>query len=177
MTVSFEGFPRTLERSALRPGRWFVAAEGPRALLCLVTAIEEENDLVALTFSGGGVEVVQFAVTRLSALTGPFCTVEDEIVFAPGLAEGRPMLTPPVRRAFRAGSLLRLRNGDLGVGFAVEPQGLLAIVSLQTGQRTDGFDLVFERWSLSLRRSGVETLIGYFKPLSSIVERRRATPP
>ncbi len=25
MIVSFEGFPRTLERSALRPGRWFVA--------------------------------------------------------------------------------------------------------------------------------------------------------
>ena len=173
MTVSFEGFPRTLERSALRPGRWFVAAEGLRALLCLVTDIDEGDDLVALTFSSTGVELVEFAVTKLSALTGPFCTVEDEVVFAPGLGEGRPMLTAPVRRAFRAGSLLRLRSGDLGVGFAIEPGGRLAIVSLQSGQRAEAFDLVFERWSLSIRRAGVEALVGYFKPLSSVAERRR----
>jgi hypothetical protein len=173
MTVSFEGFPRTLERSALRPGRWFVAAEGARPLLCLVTGVEADNDLVAITFGTSAVEVVQFGVTRLAALEGPFGTVEDEIVFSPGLTEGRPTLTPPVRRAFRAGSLLRLRNGDLGVGFGVEPQGLLAIVSLQTGQRAEGFDLVFERWSLSLRRGGAETLLGFFKPLASVVERRR----
>jgi hypothetical protein len=173
MTVSFEGFPRTLERSALRPGRWFVAAEGLRALLCLVTDIEEAGDLVVLTFGAAGVELVAFAPAKLGELGGPFCTVEDEVVFAPGLSEGRPMLAPPVRRAFRAGSLLRLRSGDLGVGFALEPGGRLAIVSLQTGQRAEAFDLVFERWSLSVRRGGAEALIGHFKPLSHVAERRR----
>ncbi len=173
MTVSFEGFPRTLERSALRPGRWFVAAEGARALLCLVTGIEDAADLVTLTFSATGVEVVDLGVSRLAALSGPFCTVEDEVVFAPGLMEGRPPFTAPVRRAFRSGALLRLRNGDLGIGFVADPGGRSEIVSLQTGQRAEGYDLVFERWSLSLRRGAATTLIGYFKPLSSFGERRR----
>lgn len=173
MTVSFEGFPRTLERSALRPGRWFVAADGARPLLCLCTGVEAGDDLAVLSFAAVGVEVVEFAVTRLGAVPGPYCTVEDEVVFAPGLAEGRPMLTAPVRRAFRPGALLRLRSGDLGVGFIVEPEGRPAIVSLQTGQRAEAYDLVFERWTLSLRRGEAQTLIGYFKPLSAVGERRR----
>ncbi len=173
MTVSFEGFPRILERTALRPGRWFVAADGARPLLCLVTALESRGDPVTLAFAATGVEVVDIAVVGLSALSGPYCTVEDEVVFAPGLAEGRPMLSAPLRRAFRAGALLRLRNGDLGIGFVTEPDGAAAIVSLANGQPAEGFDLVFERWSLSLRRAGLQTLIGHFKPLSSLSQRRR----
>jgi hypothetical protein len=51
------------------------------------------------------------------------------------------------------------------------------MVSLSTGQRAEAFDLVFERWSLSLRRGGVETLIGAFKPSPHLADRRRATAP
>ena len=174
MTVSFEGFPRTLERSALRPGRWFVAAAGQRALLCLATDVVEGDDLTVLTFSPTGVEMLDFTPTTLAAMTGPFSTVEDEVVFAPGLGEGRAMLIAPVRRAFRSGALLRLRSGDLGIGFATVPGGQLAIVSLNSGHRAEAFDLVFERWSLSLRRGGIDTLIGNFKPLQAFADRRRS---
>jgi hypothetical protein len=173
MTVSFEGFPRTLERSALRPGRWFLAADGLRALLCLATDVPDGTDLVALTFSATGVEQLEFAVTTLGALAGPFATVEDEVVFQPGAGDGRPLMAAPVRRAFRSGSLLRLRSGDLGVGFAANPGGHLIIVSLNSGARAEAFDLVFERWSLALRRNGAETLIGAFKPLQTFADRRR----
>lgn len=173
MTVSFEGFPRTLERSALRPGRWFLAAEGLRPLLCLATDVMDGSDYVALTFSATGVEQLEFAVTTLGALAGPFSTVEDEVVFAPGAGDGRPMMVAPVRRAFRSGSLLRLRSGDLGVGFAANPGGHLIIVSLNTGARAEAFDLVFERWTLSLRRGGAETLLGGFKPLQTFADRKR----
>ncbi|MDP3658589.1 hypothetical protein [Phenylobacterium sp.] len=173
MTVSFEGFPRTLDRAALRPGRWFVAAEGLRAVLCLATDVVDGPDQLALTFSATGVEAIEFTATPLSALAGPFGTLEDEIVFAPGLADGRPVLIAPTRRAFRSGSLLRLRSGDLGVGFAAPAGGDLVIVSLSTGLRADGFELVFERWSLSLRRGAAESLIGYFKPVANFADRRR----
>lgn len=173
MTVSFEGFPRTLERSALRPGRWFVAGEGLKALVCLATDVEDGPDFVALAFSPTGVEQLELTVTTLGALPGPFGTIEDEIVFAPGAGDGRPLLAAPVKRAFRSGSLLRLRNGDLGVGFAASAGGHLVMVSLSNGQRAEAFDLVFERWSLSLRRGGVETLIGAFKPLQTFADRKR----
>jgi hypothetical protein len=173
MTVSFEGFPRTLERSALRPGRWFLAADGMRALLCLVTDVADGTDLAVLTFGAAGVEQLQFGVTALGSLAGPFSTVDDEMVFAPGAGDGRPMLAPPIRRAFRSGSLLRLRSGDLGVGFAANRGGHLVVVSLNTGARAEAFDLVFERWSLSLRRGGAETLIGSFKPLQTFSDRKR----
>jgi hypothetical protein len=173
MTVTFEGFPRTLDRSALRPGRWFAAAEGMKALICLVTDVEDGTDLVAVTFSPTGVEQIEVGVNTLSGLGGPFGTIEDEIVFSPGAGDGRPLLAAPVRRAFRSGSLLRLRNGDLGIGFAANPNGHLIMVSLSNGQRAEAFDLVFERWSLALRRGGVETLIGAFKPMPSFADRRR----
>jgi hypothetical protein len=173
MTVSFEGFPRTLDRSALRPGRWFVAAEGMKALICLATDVADGADFVALAFSPTGVEQLELTVTTLGALPGPFGTIEDEIVFAPGVGDGRPILAAPVRRAFRSGSLLRLRNGDLGIGFSASAGGHLVMVSLSNGQRAEAFDLVFERWAMSLRRGGVETLIGAFKPLQTFADRRR----
>lgn len=173
MSVSFEGFPRTLDRAALRPGRWFVAAEGARALLCLATEPIGAEGPLALVFSPTGVEAIEFSAVSLSALAGPFGTLEDEIVFAPGLAEGRPMLVAPARRAFRSGSLLRLRSGDLGVGFAAPAGGELVIVSLTTGHQADGFELVFDRWSLLLRRGAAETLIGYMKPVANLADRRR----
>jgi len=172
MAVSFEGFPRVLERKALRAGRWFVAAEGVRPVLCLATEIEENNDRLVLTFRSTGVEVIEFAPSRVSSLNPPFCTVEDDIVFAPGLNERKPMLVTPGKRAFDNGSLLRLKSGDLGIGVTGKGGGL-AIVSLTSGGQAEGFDLVFERWSLSLRRGATETLLGYFKPLAYLNERRR----
>jgi hypothetical protein len=172
VTVLFEGFPRVLERTALRPGRWFVAADGLRPVLCFATDVAEGGDPVTLTFGAPRVETVEVGTIGLSALSGPFATVEDTVVFAPGLLDGSPTLIAPARRTFRSGSLLRLRSGELGIGFVTGLKGELAVVSLNSGQRADGFELVFERWSLSLRRGAVETLIGHFKPIHSIGDRR-----
>ncbi len=171
MVVTFEGFPRTLERSALRPGRWFVAADGLRPILCFATDVPDTDDTLALTFGAPRVELIDFAHIPLRQLAGPFATVEDEIVFAPGLTD-RTMLAAPTRRAFASGTLLRLRNGDLGIGFALKG-GQPVIVSLATGERSEGFDLVFERWTLSVRRGGAEALIGAFRPLGSYGDERR----
>jgi len=85
-------------------------------------------------------------------------------VFAPGLAGHSPQLTAPVRRPFRPGALLRLKSGDLGLGFA-GAEGALTAVSLSTGLKSEGYDLVFDRWTLSLRRAGGELLVGAFRPI------------
>lgn len=174
MPVSFEGFPRTLQRSALRPGRWFVAADGQRALLCFATDIVDANERLALVFQVAGVEKVDVVTVPISVLIEPFGTVEDEVVFAPGQSEGLPMLAPPIRRAFRHGALLRLTNGDLGIGVAPRLSGRMTAVSLTSGTSVEGFDLVFERWVLSLRRGGEETRVGYFKPNAVWSGRRDA---
>jgi len=165
MPVFFEGFPRVVERAALKPGRWFVAAEGARPLICFSTDEGGEADeRLMLTFGTTRPETLDFAATPLKALTGPLATLEHEVVFAPGLAGHSPQLTAPVRRPFRPGTLLRMRNGDLGLGFAGQAGGLVA-VSLATGLRTEGYDLVFDRWTLSLRRGGGELLVGAFRPI------------
>ncbi len=87
------------------------------------------------------------------------------MVFTPGLAKETPQLAAPQRRPFRSGALLRLRNGDLGVGFATPPRATLVVVSLATGHRSEGYDLVFDRWSLFLRKAGAELLVGHFRPV------------
>ena len=173
MAVSFEGFPRTLQRSALRPGRWFVAAEGARPLLCLATEVEDLGERLAVVFNLAVADHVEVAPVPISVLLEPFATVEDEVVFAPGQTEGLPMLVPPLRRTFRHGALLRLSSGDLGIGIAPRVSGEMVAVSITTGLRSEGFDLVFERWSLSLRRGGAETRLGYYKPSHLYTERRR----
>lgn len=173
MGVSFEGFPRTLQRSALRPGRWFVAADGARPILCLATEVEDGGGRLAVAFTLPAAEQIEVTPVRISGLPDPFATVEDEVVFAPGQTEGLPMLVPPLRRAFRPGALLRLSSGDLGVGLVPKASGEMVAVSLTSGLRSEGFDLVFERWSLSLRRAGAETRIGYHKPSHLYSERRR----
>lgn len=163
MPVSFEGFPRTLQRSALRAGRWFVAADGLRALLCFATDVMDADERLAVAFATAGVEKIEVATIPISALREPFGTVEDEVIFAPGQTEGLPMLVPPMRQAFRHGALLRLSNGDLGIGLVPKVSNKMVVVSLVSGQESERFDLVFGRWSLALRRGGAETRIGYFK--------------
>lgn len=172
MAVSFEGFPRIIDAAALRPGRWFVAADGLRPVLGLATAVMDGDEPVALTFSADRVETVEFAAAKISSLGGPFGTMEDDIVFTPGLTAGGPTLTAPTRRAFRSGSLLRLRSGDMGLGFG-GPGGELVVVSLASGERAESFDLVFERWTISLRRGAAETVLGSFKPANPLSAHRR----
>jgi hypothetical protein len=173
-SIAFEGFPRILDRADLRPGRWFVAAEEIRAVLCFVTDAQDGDDPIALTFSTARVEQIDFAAIPLSRIPGPFCTVEDEIVFTPGLSAPGPLLLAPVRRPFRGGTLLRLRSGELGIGFALK-SGELLLVSLDSGLVADAYDLVFERWTLSIRRAETTAVIGHFKPLATLAaERRRA---
>jgi hypothetical protein len=164
MPVYFEGFPRVVERAALKPGRWFVAADGARPLICFSTEEGEGDERLVLTFGVTRPEVLDFAPAPLKDLTGPLATLEHELVFAPGLAGQSPQLTAPLRRPFRAGALLRMRSGDLGLGFAGATGGLTA-VSLTTGLRVEGYDLVFDRWTLSLRRAGAELLVGAFRPI------------
>lgn len=173
-SIAFEGFPRILGRDDLRAGRWFVAAEDLRAVLCFVTEAQDGDDPIALTFSTARVEQIDFAAIPLARIPGPFCTVEDEIVFTPGLAQPGPLLLAPVRRPFRGGTLLRLKNGDLGIGFATKATDLV-LVSLATGLVAEGYDLVFERWTLSIRRDDVTGVIGHFKPHATLAaDRRRA---
>jgi hypothetical protein len=165
MPVHFEGFPRIIEREAMKPGRWFVAAEGARPLICFSTDEGgEAGERLVLTFGTTRPETLDFAPASLKSLAGPLATLEHDVVFAPGLAGHSPQLTAPVRRPFRPGALLRLRNGDLGLGFAGQG-GTLTAVSLATGLRVEGYDLVFDRWTLSLRRAGTELLVGAFRPI------------
>ena len=165
MAVLFEGFPRVVDREALKPGRWFVAGEGARPLICFSTDEGEGAERLILTFGSARPETLDFAPAPLKSLTGPLATLEHEAVFTPGLAGQSPQLMAPVRRAFRPGALLRLKSGDLGVGFAAHAGGLLTIISLASGLRAEGFDMVFDRWSLTLRRGASELLVGSFRPV------------
>lgn len=164
MPVYFEGFPRIVDRDTLKPGRWFVAAEGARPLIGFSTDEGEGPERLILTFGSTRPETLDCAPAQLKNLIGPLATLEHELVFAPGLAGHAPQLVAPIRRAFRAGALLRLRNGDLGLAFAWEGLGTIA-VSLANGSRADGVDLVFDRWTLTLRRGSSELLIGAFRPI------------
>lgn len=164
MSVSFEGFPRTLQRAALRAGRWFVAADGLQTLLCFATDVIDADERLAVVFGSSGPEKIEVVTVPIESLREPFGTVEDEVVFAPGQTEGLPMLVPIVRRTVRHGALLRLTNGDVGIGVVPKISGKLMIVSLTSGQPSDRYELVFERWSLALRRREAETRLGYFKP-------------
>jgi hypothetical protein len=165
MPVSFEGFPRVIDREAMKPGRWFVAADGARPLICFSTEEGGEGgERLVLTFGTTRPETLDFAPATLQSLVGPLATLEHDVVFAPGLAGHSPQLTAPLRRPFRPGALLRLKSGDLGLGFA-GPSGGLTAVSLLSGLRSEGYDLVFDRWTLSLRRGASELLIGAYRPL------------
>jgi len=162
MPVQFTAFPRILTAKALKPGRWFMAASSHGPQLCMLTGIGEENGLVVM-FGLGRTDTVDFRTTRLRAITGPVTTVEDEVVFAPGEGAEKLRLLAASKKPFPSGSLLRLTNGDMGVGFAEKLGGDLLVVSLSSGLVCEGFDLVFDRWSLYLRRGDHQALVGYFK--------------
>jgi hypothetical protein len=163
MSVHFEGFPRVLNARALKPGRWFMAPSPHGPSLCLLTEILIDEKALVLTFSTGKIDTVEFRTTRLEAIAGPLTTLEDDIIFAPGEGGENLRLMAPGKRPFPSGALLRLSNGDMGVGFAESPGGELLIISLASGQRAEAFDLIFDRWSLSLRRGDVHALVGHFK--------------
>ena len=157
MPVYFEGFPRVVERAALKPGRWFVAAEGARPLICFSTEEGGEGDeRLVLTFGTTRPEALDFAPAPLKSLIGPLATLEHELVFAPGLAGHSPQLTAPVRRPFRPGALLAACAAATSASASPAPAATWWRSRFATGLRVDGYDLVFDRWTLSLRRGGGE---------------------
>ena len=168
MAVHFEGFPRVLERTALRAGRWFVATGGRGAALCFMTDLGTGASRTVFTFRTAKLDGLDFMPVQLAELPGTLTTVEDDLVIAPGEGAKTPRLLAPGKRPFLSGSLLRLKNGDLGIGFADRSGGELILVSLISGERAEGFELVFDRWSLSLRRGDIETLVGCFRPSLSV---------
>lgn len=163
MAVYFEGFPRVLDRSALKPGRWFMAAIQRAPLLCFSTDVELDGKPVVLTFRFGKQDHMEFAPSYLEEIEGVLTTVEDDLVFSPGESAEKLQLAAPSRRIFPSGALLRLSNGDLGMGFVTRISRGVIVISLTTGLRSEGFDLVFDRWSLSLRRGQAHAALGHFR--------------
>jgi hypothetical protein len=149
-----------------------MATGGRGALLCLMTAIGEGAAATVLGFRPANVDSLDFLPMALAELTGAFTTIEDDLVFTPGEGPQALRLPIPSRRPFLSGSLLRLRNGDVGVGYATRIGGELMLVSLSSGERAEGYELVYERWSLFLRRGRAETLVGSFRPPSAMSARR-----
>jgi len=168
MAVIFEGFPRILDRAALKPGRWFMTASNKGPLVCFVTDASVEAGQVVLTFRTGKIDSLEFTPTVMRDIVGAVTTIEDDLVFSPNEGAAKLRLLAPSRRPFPSGALLRLRSGEIGIGFGERLGGELMIISLTSGERVDGYELVYERWSLSLRRAGVESLVGHFKGLPGV---------
>lgn len=162
MPVLFNGFPRLIDRRSLRPGRWFLSPGPSGSAVCMTTAIGLGPAARVISFTLGRLDHLEFRTHAVSALPSPLQTIEDDLVFTPGDGE-RPKLAAAHRRPFLSGSLLRLSNGEMGVGFAEAVGGRVHLVSLQTGAEAEGYDLAFERWSLSIRRGGEEGLVGRFR--------------
>lgn len=163
MAVRFEGFARVVERSTLRPGRWIAASLGHSAALCFVTAIGVGSTRSVLTFRPARVEEITFAVLPLAEIPSTLVSVEDDVVFSAGSGLHTVQLVAPSIKPFASGSLLRLADGDLGIAYGGPRAGELKLVSLSSGEEVQGFELVFDHWSLSLRRGSAETLFGRFK--------------
>src|SRR5690349_2818927 len=105
MPILFEGFPRILDRSALKPGRWFLAASTRGPLLCLATDAVVEQGEVIVTFRTGNMDSLEFAPALKKDIGGPVTTVEDDIVFSPGEGVQKLRLLSPTRRPFPSGAL------------------------------------------------------------------------
>ena len=135
--------------------------QGPH--LCMLTTVGGEIDALVLLFGLGKADTVEFRTARLPTLVGPLSTLEDDVVFEPGEGADKLRLMAGMKKPFPSGALLRLGNGDMGVGFAERLNGQLLVISLSTGDEHDSFDLVFDRWSLSLRRGDRHALVGHFK--------------
>ncbi len=163
MSVSFEGFPRVLDPRALKPGRWFMSPTAQGPAVCLLTEVLVDDRALVLTFGLGKLDALEIRSARLQTLSGPLTSIEDDIVFTPGEDPLKLRLLAPAKRPFPNGALLRLSNGDMGIGFAETLGGELLIISLASGLRVEGFELIFDRWALSLRRGGLEALVGHFK--------------
>jgi hypothetical protein len=129
----------------------------------MLTGAGGDQNGVVLMFGLGKLDALEFRTARLSTFASPLSTVEDEMVFSPGEGPDKLRLQAAVKRPFPSGSLLRLTNGEIGVGFAETLNGRLFVVSLASGLEADGFDLVFDRWCLSVRRGANMALVGYFR--------------
>jgi hypothetical protein len=122
MAILFEGFPRVLDRTALKPGRWFLASAQRSPIVCFSTEILQDEKPIVFTFRVTKPDVLEFAPCFLEEIPGALTTVEDDLVFSPGdAAAGKLQLASPARRALPSGALLRLRNGDLGLRAQVRP--------------------------------------------------------
>ncbi len=163
MPIRFEGFSRVLAPKGLKPGRWFMASSTFGPQLCMMTEIGGEANALVLMFGLGKVDAVDFRTNRLPNLDQPFTTVEDDVVFEAGEGLEKLRLTAAGKKPFPSGSLLRLANGDMGLGFAERLKGDLFVVSLTSGSVCEGFELAFDRWSLSLRRGDRRALVGHFR--------------
>ena len=110
-----------------------MAAEGARPLICFSTEEGgEAGERLILTFGATRPETLDFATTALKTLTGPLATLEHELVFAPGIASHSHGELDAVEAA-----LLRLKSGDLGLGFA-STGGALTAVSLSAARCRPG---------------------------------------
>lgn len=163
MTVRFEGFAKVIDRGAVRPGRWIASSIGQAPALCFATGVGSGAGRTMLTFRAARVEEINFAPMTLAEITGQLVSVEDDVVFSAGAGSQPIQLMAASRRPIVSGSLLRLSNGDLGVGYAGSDIGDLKLISLVSGEEAAGFDLVFDHWTLTLRRGAAEALIGRFR--------------
>src|SRR5439155_23394451 len=77
MAIIFEGFPRLLDRSSLRPGRWFLAAMQKSPIICFSTDVSVDDKSVALTFRLAKPEQIEFAPSFMDEISGAITTIED----------------------------------------------------------------------------------------------------
>lgn len=163
MALVFEGFPRLLEPSALKPGRWFATSYKLETRVCVMTDAAEDGVPIVLAFGQHKAQHVEFEPVLLKDLTETLLTLDCDIVFAPAGPAGRMALPVPSKRKSPHGALLHLTGGEFGIGIAARG-GRFTAVSLASGHIAERYDLAFDSWSLTLRRGTLETLMGVYEP-------------
>lgn len=163
MALVFEGFPRLLEPSSLKPGRWFATSFKGETRVCVMTDAAEDRIPIALAFGQHRAQHIEFEPVLLRDFTETLLTLDCDIVFAPAGPAGRLPLPLPSKRKAPHGALLHLAGGEFGIGVAGRG-GRFTAVSLTSGHIAERFDLAFDHWSLTLRRGALETVMGVYEP-------------
>lgn len=163
MALLFEGFPRLLDPSALRPGRWFATSYKLETRVCVMTDAAEDGVPIALAFGQHKAQHIEFEPVLVRDLTETLLTLDCDIVFAPTGPPGTLPLPLPSRRKSPHGALLHLTGGEFGIGIAARG-GRFTAVSLSSGHIAERYDLAFDTWSLTLRRGALETVMGVYEP-------------